>query len=301
MINALAARRNLWVSSFSFQDPIHLRDREGNWSTPDDSFFANNRFLSIDISEIGIGLLLSLGSIVAFEPEENRIEELDTSEGLPDAPTQIEISVEDNLWVATDRGPAVFSSASFVFGSEAIRPTFENRILFEDEGINAVMTDGGNRVWFATNDGLRIYDENTSELIALFNETNSPLPSDNVLQLVYNGRNGEVFIYTDRGMVSYRSPSSIGARRHSDVKIFPNPVRPEFQGQVGLSGLARNVNVKITDVNGNLVKEVDANGGTASWDLSDLRGGSVSTGIYLFFSSSADGEETYVGKIAVVR
>ena len=85
------------------------------------------------------------------------------------------------------------------------------------------------------------------------------------------------------------------------MNIFPNPVRPEYQGLVGLKGLARNVNVKVTDINGNLVAEVEANGGTASWDLMDIRGSKVATGIYLFFSATSDGEDTYVGKIAVVR
>ena len=51
----------------------------------------------------------------------------------------------------------------------------------------------------------------------------------------------------------------------------------------------------------NLVKEVDANGGTASWDLLDVTNSPVTTGVYFLFSSSADGVETYVGKIAVVR
>ena len=92
-----------------------------------------------------------------------------------------------------------------------------------------------------------------------------------------------------------------GNRDHRNVNIFPNPVRPDYQGLVGLTGLARNANVKVTDVNGNLVKEIDANGGSASWDLTNVRGGQIATGVYLFFSSSSDGEETYVGKIAVVR
>ena len=164
-----------------------------------------------------------------------------------------------------------------------------------------MMTDGGNRIWFGTNIGLWVYDENTSEQVAVFNEANSPLPSDRIIQLAYNGTNGEVFIYTDQGMVSYRSASSRGSARHRNVNIFPNPVRPDYQGLVGLTGLARNANVKITDINGNLVQELNANGGSASLNLTDIRVGKVETGIYLFFSATSDGEETYVGKIAVVR
>ena len=227
---------------------------------------------------------------------------LSSSDGIPGSFNDIEISIEDNAWIATGQGPAIFQSASFVFsGATATQPSFENRTLFDGETINAVMTDGGNRIWFGTNNGLWVYNENTSEQVAVFTKSNSPLPSDRILQLAYNGSNGEVFILTDQGMISYRSSSSRGSIRHRNVTIFPNPVRPNYQGLVGLSGLARNANVKVTDINGNLVSELDANGGTASWDLRNQNGGPVGTGIYLFFSSSSDGEETFVGKIAVIR
>ena len=303
LITALASGEKLWVSSFRNDNPIHLMDRDQSWTSYTSLFTNENEYLTIDLSELGIGWLgASSGLITVLDEEENEVDLISTSDGLPSSFIDIDIGVEDNAWVATSRGPALFPDASFIFSnSSGIQPTFENRTLFENEQINAVMTDGGNRIWFGTNQGLWVYDENTSEQVAVFNEANSPLPSNQIIQLAYNGSNGEVFIYTSRGLVSFRSASSIGNRSHANVNIFPNPVRPEYQGQVGLTGLARNVNVKVTDINGNLVKEIDANGGSASWDLTDVRGGQIGTGIYFFFSSSANGEETYVGKIAVVR
>ncbi|MEQ8628750.1 hypothetical protein [Ekhidna sp.] len=303
IITSLNAGDQLWVSSFANSDPIHTLDGESNWTSYSASLVFDNEFISIDLSETGVAWLgSSSGTITVFEPGEGNTDVISTTDGLPSAFTDINISTEDNAWVGTSQGPALFPSASFIFSdSEAVLPTFENRILFEGEPINAVMTDGGNRIWFGTNSGLWVYDENTSEQVAVFNESNSSLPSNKVLALEYSGSNGEVFIYTDQGMVSYRSASSFGLPRHSNVNIFPNPVRPEYQGLVGLKGLARNVNVKVTDINGNLVAEVEANGGTASWDLMDIRGSKVATGIYLFFSATSDGEDTYVGKIAVVR
>ncbi|WP_420316949.1 hypothetical protein [Ekhidna sp.] len=303
VISSLASGENLWVSSFENEDPIHLFSEENEWNSFSNDLLFDNEFLTIDLSETGLGWLgSSSGFITVLDPLDQNVEVLNTADGLPSSFIDIDIGVDDNAWVATPRGPAVFPDASFIFfNSEAIRPTFENRILFENEAINAVMTDGGNRIWFGTNNGIWVYDENTSEQIAVFDEKNSPLPSNRIIQLAYNRRNGEVFIYTDEGMVSFRSSSSIGSRNHRSVNIFPNPVRPDYLGLVGLTGLARNAKVKVTDINGNLVKELDANGGTASWDLQDMRGGTINTGVYLFFSASSDGEETYIGKIAVIR
>ena len=302
IITALASGDRLWVSSFRNSNPIHLLGEEG-WTSYSSLELFDDDFLTIDLSRSGIGWLGSAsGTITVVDAVENDSDLISVSDGLPSSFIDIEISIEDEAWVATTRGPALFPDASFVFlNSDALQPTFENRVLFDGEQINAVMTDGGNRIWFGTENGIWVYDENTSEQVAVFNETNSPLPSNRIIQMAYNGRNGEVFIYTDQGMVSYRSASSIGNRNHRSVKVFPNPVRQEYQGLVGLTGLARNVSVKITDVNGNLVQELAANGGSASWNLRDRVGSQVSTGIYFFFSSSSDGEETYVGKIAVIR
>lgn len=303
IVNALAGGESLWISSFRNQSPIHTMDADGNWTSYASLAVGDEEFLTIDVSEIGIGWLgAASGIITVLDPEAIQIDQISTSDGLPSSFIDIDISIEDNAWVATSRGPVLFPDASFIFSdSQGILPTFENRILFEDEQINAVLTDGGNRVWFGTNQGVWVYDENTSEQVAVFNETNSPLPSNQIIQMNYNGSNGEVFILTNKGMVSYRSASSIASRDHRNVKIFPNPVRPDYQGVVGLSGLARNAIVKVTDINGNLVREIVANGGSASWDLTNVKGGKISTGVYFLFSSSSDGEETYVGKIAVVR
>ena len=303
VITALASGENLWVSSFRNQTPIHIMDQSLAWTSYARTFLGSQEFLTIDLSQRGIAWLgVSSGIITIFDADKVQRDQISTADGLPSTFIDIDISVEDNAWVGTTRGPALFPDASFIFfDTNGIQPTFENRTLFEGEQINAVMTDGGNRIWFGTNSGLWVYDGNTSEQVAVFNESNSPLPSNQIIQLAYNGATGEIFIYTSEGMVSFRSSSSVGNRSHGNVNIFPNPVRPNYQGLVALTGLANNTTIKVTDVSGNLVKEIDANGGTASWDLTDVRGARISNGIYLFFSSTSDGEETYVGKIAVVR
>jgi len=65
--------------------------------------------------------------------------------------------------------------------------------------------------------------------------------------------------------------------------------------------LAAGAVVKITDVSGKLVKEILAEGGTAVWDSLDIRGNRVSTGVYIVFSSTTDGKDSFIGKIAVIN
>ena len=299
-ISAIAGDR-LWIAG-SGAEPVHFLDAEGNWTSYSGSEVFDTFFKKILLSETGIAWVLGNGEITVIDPNESQVDLLTTSDGIPSTATDMDISIEDNSWVSSTEGPAFFPSASFIFfSSEGISPTFDGRILFEDQVINTVQTDGGNRIWFGTNRGLWVFDENTAEQVAVFTIENSPLPSDVILDLAYDGATGEVFVATDKGMVSYRSASSTGARQHSNVNIFPNPVRPDYSGLVGITGLARNATIKVTDINGNLVRELDANGGSASWDLRDQNGSNLVTGIYFFFSSDRDAEETFVGKIAVIR
>tara|TARA_Y100000590_G_scaffold124353_1_gene142258 strand:+ start:55 stop:330 length:276 start_codon:yes stop_codon:yes gene_type:complete len=88
---------------------------------------------------------------------------------------------------------------------------------------------------------------------------------------------------------------------HSNVNIYPNPVRPGYSGKVGISGLVNNAYIKIADVNGKLIRELRANGGSVSWDLLDYNNRRVESGVYVVFSSEITGEETYIGKLAVVN
>lgn len=299
IISTISSWQNLWLSSYGNTNPIHQFDGQ-QWTSYSSALLLDNEFLDISSSETGLfwGRTTD-GRMIVFNPDESRVL---TLTGFPGQLEGFEISIEEDVWIATSRGPAALPSASFVFESnEAVLPTFESSILFEDEQINAVETDGGNSVWFATDRGLWVFNESTSEQEAMFDIHNSPIPSNSVLGLAYSSSNGEMFITTDKGMISFRSASSVGSRSHTNVNVFPNPVPPEYVGLVGIEGLAKNTSIKITDLNGNLVKELEASGSSASWDLKNIANSEVVTGIYLIFSSTQDGLETYVGKIAVIR
>ena len=61
------------------------------------------------------------------------------------------------------------------------------------------------------------------------------------------------------------------------------------------------VNLKITDIEGNLVHEATSEGGTVLWDTRAFGKYKVASGVYMIFISSEDGTKTKVKKVMIVR
>ena len=86
-----------------------------------------------------------------------------------------------------------------------------------------------------------------------------------------------------------------------NVYAYPNPVRPDYNGLVTVTGLTLNADVKIVTTNGTLVAEGRSNGGTFTWDATDQKGRRVASGVYMVQTATADGKKGTVCKIAVVN
>lgn len=304
-IPALAGTSNgLYAARYNHSNALY-RLNEGSWESWSAAEVGSTTLVDIQFSEGNVIWLTNDNSrgIIAFDPIGEQVRVINQSDGLASSTIRsVAIDLDDQAWIGTTSGVSFFLDATFVFDNfSAFTPFFENRVLFENEAVTAMAVDGGNRKWMATKDGIWVFDSNVTTLESRFTAANSPLPSNNIQEFAYNPTSGEMFILTDRGLVSYRTGSSAGRARHGNVQILPNPIRPQDPGPVTLRGLAQDANIKITDVQGNLIREVDALGGTATWDLRDTSGNSAASGIYLFFSSVGGREETFVGKIAVIR
>jgi len=151
-----------------------------------------------------------------------------------------------------------------------------------------------------TERGVWLFGPDGQSQVYNFTTANSPLLSNVIRDIAIDGKSGEVFFATDEGLVSFRADATESTSTFQTVKIFPNPVSAEFAGTVGITGLATDAIVKITDITGKLIWQTQANGGTASWNALDYTGKRPSTGIYLVFSATPDGAESVVGKIAFV-
>ncbi len=213
--------------------------------------------------------------------------------------------VENEIWIGMNDGVNYLVNPFGVLSNQRVDaslPIFQQRILLDETRITAIAVDGGNRKWMGTANGVFVIGDNGDTLYNHFTAENSPLPSNQINAITIQQQTGEVFIATDRGLVSYRSGSTAGTDTQAEtIKVFPNPVRPGYLGQVGISGLVRDASVKITNTAGFLVRELPAQGGTAAWDQRNSNGQLVSPGVYLIFIANFDGSESLVGKVAVVR
>lgn len=214
------------------------------------------------------------------------------------------------LWIGTSMGVAVFSNPKNIWKDAAmyaIRPSLDEgddlfHPLLETEAVTAIAVDGANRKWFGTkNSGVYLISEDGTAKIEHFNMDNSPLPSNEITDIVINQKSGEVFIGTASGLVSYFGEAIEGNDEFSDVYVYPNPVRETYDGPIVVKGLVENTDVKITDIAGNLVYKTKSLGGQAIWDGKNLNGNRCKTGVYLVFMNDATGEKTKITKLLFIH
>ena len=311
-VTSLAADKDgVWVANYGANLPLHFLNQEGGWesfSFPQSS----SRFplqLATD-QERNVWMLLDPakgGGILVYDKMGQQLAYLTDVAGAGGLPSKsvrsVAIDRDGLVWVGTDAGVAFFIDPAGIFLPviNAVKPIFESRFLLRDEKVTAVAVDGGNRKWFGTERGLWLFSPNAEEMIYYFTSENSPLLSNNIIDIETDDKSGEVFFATEEGLISFRADATESNASFESVKVFPNPVTANFVGSVGISGLATDATVKITDIGGKLVWQTQANGGTASWKVQDERGARVPTGIYLVFAVTRDGSESIVAKLAVVE
>ena len=218
------------------------------------------------------------------------------------------IDKDQNLWIATNDGLGYLQYTD-LNGITVIRPKVEIRLndttiysyLLDNTIVYDIATDPANRKWVATQYGIYLLSADGSQQINSFSRLTGNFLTDNVKRIIIDAPTGKVYFITDIGLLSYQSDCSQGARNFKNVKIFPNPVRPNFDKKVTINGLMYNTIIKITDIEGNLVYETKSNGGTALWNLNSLNGGKVHSGVYLIFCINEKTKQKCVKKLLIVN
>ena len=212
------------------------------------------------------------------------------------------------IWIGTEKGVGVFYSPENVFSGAnfdaqqvLVTQGLNVQYLLENETVTAIAVDGANRKWMGTDrGGVFLFSEDGTSQIYHFTAENSPLLSDRITCIALN-QDGDVFFGTDRGVISFRASATPGSETNSNVYAFPNPVKEDYQGYIAVKGLVTNAQVRITDVNGNLVYSTRAEGGQAVWDGKNLHGRKAETGVYLVYASNDSGSEKVVTKILFIH
>jgi len=280
-----------WVLSVRSQPGVFIFDDNGSLTdqSDDKSVFLTS-FTYTETNNAGNSVLVakSPGAIYSIAQDKNGV-----------------------IWVGTDIGPFLFNSLSKVYNADYTcsrvkisRADSTNLAdyLLVNEKIKAIAIDGANRKWLGTEtSGVYLMSANGQQTIQHFTSTNSPLLSDNILSISINPVTGEVFFGTDQGLISYQSDASEAGDAFGNVYAYPNPVRQGYTGVITITGLVENTQVKITDINGNLVCETVSNGSLATWNGKDVHGRKVNTGIYLAICANADGTQSTITKILVIN
>ncbi len=305
LTSVTSSTEGIWVTNYGASQPLHLytNNQWQSFSLAISSLLDvvnTNRFLWFVIDpSAGGGILL-------FDKQTQTTRILNNQNNNGGLPSNIVNSVavdKDGLvWVGTNAGVAVLQPTSDLINANinAILPIFENRQLLRDQQVTVITIDQGNRKWMGTNNGVWLFDEDINEQLLYFNVDNSPLIANSIKDIAIHNRTGEVFFALPDGVMSYRGTATV-ARADDEIKIFPNPVPIDFTGTIGISGLAQNVEVKITDARGQLIWQTTSAGGTATWNAMDYTGKRAATGVYFVFAASKDGENSLIGKIAIVN
>ena len=313
---------NMWGLVSGVKNPLFVKTKDNYWYNFELSTTQQFQFDEILIDKYnqkwGImgrknGLFVFNDNNTIANTEDDKYKRLDMNVGNGNLPSlDVYCFAEDldgEIWVGSDKGIGVFYNPSLVFSENnfdaqqiLITEAEYGQYLLSQEKVKCIKIDGANRKWIGTeNSGVFLLSEEGLNQILHFTAENSPLFSNNVIDIAINPRNGEVFFGTEKGLISYRSDATSGSSTQSETKVFPNPVRETYNGIITISELVNNANIKITDINGNLVFEGFAKGGQASWNGKNKNGDRVSTGIYAVFSTDINGIEKIVSKILFIH
>ncbi|MCQ2608308.1 MAG: T9SS type A sorting domain-containing protein [Bacteroidales bacterium] len=315
---------NIWILNPSNDNPLIVKDTKGKWySYHVEKGSGNlvdqyNLFQQILIDRKGSKWIAGTSNLTVFSENGTlddksddawvKIPLVDDEGSIATYTTCLAEDLNGTIWIGTDQGIAIHSSPARVFKDRQsisrIKIEIDGEVgyLLHSEQITCIAIDGANRKWIGTEkSGVFLVSENGTEQILHFTKKNSPLPSNTISSLQINNATGEVYIATDEGLVSYVTNATTGDANMNNVRVYPNPVRNTYEGDIYITGVVNDAILKITDISGNLVRTLQANGGTAEWNGRNLYGNKVKTGMYLVYISDEEGNYTKMTKILVIN
>ena len=219
--------------------------------------------------------------------------------------------LDGNVWIASSNGPFYISSADAIAGNDAF---IQHKVprndgtnladyLLSDVKTRCIAVDGANRKWMGTENGVFLISSDCNTLLQHFTTENSPLPSNTVYDICIDNNSNIVYFATERGLCSYASDATQPSEEMTkdNVYAYPNPVTPEYTGKITIVGLSFNADVKIVTSNGALVNQGRSTGGSYQWDVRDLKGKRVASGVYMVQAATETGDKGVVCRIAVVN
>lgn len=309
---------DLWVTNSRVKNGLKVLKTNGQWQ----SFSMDNILDSSEDNSFGRMVIDKNGTkwmatnrdgVVGFNESNKTFKKITIGTDTGNLPASdvraVAVDNRNQLWIGTIKGLRVLSNVGNFQTADQLTANpiiilddnLAQELLYE-QFITAIAVDGANNKWIGTADsGLFMVSPNGQETKYHFTINNSPLPSNIINDIDINSATGEVFIATAKGLISFKGIATAASEDLSNAYVYPNPVRPEYDGTVKIAGLINKANVKITDIAGNLLYEAISEGGTMEWDTTAFGKYKVASGVYMIFISAQDGVETKVKKVMIIR
>lgn len=324
---AYNADGNLWLINRYAADPIKRLSPSGEWTsfthsemTGDYAWDLRSLFLSPTYGYyFFVNNNWEAARLYAYDPAADKLYTLGgptftNEDGASIKPYYMFGTTEDkdgNIWLATASGPLYLTRSDVAAGNGLVTQHKVPRndgtnladYLLTNVETRCIAIDGGNRKWIGTSNGVFLISDDCNTQLAHFTKDNSPLSSDMVYDILPDPNSNIVYIATDKGLCSYRSDATTPSDEMTkdNVYAYPNPVTPDFTGNVTIVGLSYNADVKIVTTSGTLVNEGRSTGGSYQWNCCDLKGKRVASGIYMVETATETGGKGTVCKVAIIN
>ena len=307
---------NLWTTQTLAQNPVKVIKNDGNWQIyPVQGVInpanATDGIQAIDYDSDGniwfgtvnkgvLGINRKTGQYTTFEGGIGNMLNIQA----------LAIDKNNTMWIGNSEKLRILSNPKRIFDNpadlsfEPIKIEFEGsvQLLLEGQEISKIVVDGSNNKWIGTiGSGVYYVSDDGKQTIYHFTNSNSPLPSNDIYDIAIDGKSGMVYFATGKGLLGFKGNATDSADDLSDVYAFPNPVNMKKHSFVTIRGLIEGVDVKIVDVEGNLVYETVSKGGSINWDLTAFGRYKVASGVYIALITDEDGEKTQTTKILVIK
>lgn len=326
---------NLYIANSLVSGPqLFCLAADGTWSTPFDirpyipssykEHYRGLASLTIDVSgrlwlvndDIFYNNYEIRAAVLCCDPSSGRVVYANTSAVnqngtlvASDLITRCLLQTHDgNIWVGTSGGP-VYITPSQVARQDM---TLNQHIVPRNDGtglgdyllsgvdVYCMAEDKKGRLWVGTKDnGVYLISADRNTEIHHFTTDNSLLPDNGINAISIHQESGLVFFCTEMGIASYQSDATQGADDVESLYCYPNPVRPEYSGDLTISGLVDGAVVTITDTMNNPVFRDTAIGGTMTWNMRVAGGRRLSPGIY-YVHQITDGGRGRIFKLLVL-
>lgn len=323
---ALDNDNNLWITQSTAQNVLKVKTKEGNWYKFRVAGITHGAALVVDdlgqkwfAGSLNTNTGLSVSGLVVYNdngtidnPNDDRSMVLKSGSGRGNLPSDKVLSIAKDkdgaMWVGTSSGVAIYNCDLDVHNGLCdayLKPlqtagyNFAN-YMFEGIAVNSIAIDGGNRKWIGTDVGLFLLTDDAEDIIAQYTEANSPLLSNTIISIDIDPVSGVVYVSTDKGLCSFGGAATeAGGEITKPLFTYPNPVPSGYGGMIAIKGFTAASNVKITDINGQLVYQTTSTGGQVAWNGRDYTGRKVQSGVYLVFAVSKDGTQKASGKFII--